>query len=45
MTVYIISDRQVSEKNAKSVSAEKWKSYECISYFVCVSMKLQFHNT
>ncbi len=33
------------KKCAKSVSAEKWKSYECRSYLFSVSMKLQFHNT
>ncbi len=33
------------KKRAKSVSAEKWKSYECRSYLFSVSMKLQFHNT
>ncbi len=30
---------------AKTVSAEKWKSYECRSYLFSVSMKLQFHKT
>ncbi len=33
------------KKRTKSVSAEKWKSYECRSYLFSVSMKLQFHNT
>ncbi len=33
------------KKRAKSVSAEKWKSYECRSYLFSVSMKLQFHKT
>ncbi len=33
------------KKHAKSVSAEKWKLYECRSYLFCVSMKLQFHKT
>ncbi len=33
------------KRHAKSVSAEKWKSYECRSYLFCVSMKLQFHKT
>ncbi len=33
------------KKHAKSVSAEKWKSYEWRSYLFCVSMKFQFHNT
>ncbi len=33
------------KKRAKTVSAEKWKSYECRSYLFSVSMKLQFHIT
>ncbi len=33
------------KKRAKTVSAEKWKSYECRSYLFSVSMKLHFHNT
>ncbi len=33
------------KKRAKTVSAEKWKSYECRSYLFSVSMKLQFHKT
>ena len=33
------------KNRAKSVSAEKWKSEACRSYFFCFSMKLQFHNT
>ncbi len=33
------------KKRAKTVSAEKWKSYECKSYLFSVSMKLQFHKT